>query len=378
MRILRTAAAICLGAASVLGCSATHRAEGVSSTTGPLREVDESGAADAALPTITFSASWTDEASQPLVAGEAVQIVYDDERLVPRCGGTSPAGGNGGGGFAWAISGYYLIDNTGPIQFSNTDGDGVIVPAVAGDLQIWFTCGNTDGNTGVDSDYGNNYHFTVGPAPADAGTASDALVPTGTVVVQVLGDSVSGNAGSIPPDTIVSSPLADVLVYNGLWEAGHPLGETDANGEFMATLALGVHQIGVMEMTTDESLFASDGNVVTVTTTPTMLVIHVVPNTVEIQTSYDVGYGNAIYVTGETSVLGNWQNAYKASYNPGSNTWTAPNNNIPAGAQFKLILAPWVDGDSIPVTMAGVQWQSGSNQTAPKGPFSMLDLTPSF
>jgi hypothetical protein len=83
-------------------------------------------------------------------------------------------------------------------------------------------------------------------------------------------------------------------------------------------------------------------------------------------------------VTGETSVLGNWQTAYKAAYNPGTNTWTGPQNNIPAGAQFKLILAPWVDGASIPVTTAGVQWQRGPNQTAPTGPFSLLELTPSF
>jgi hypothetical protein len=197
-------------------------------------------------------------------------------------------------------------------------------------------------------------------------------------VVQVLGDSVSGNAGSLPPDTLVSNPLANVLVYDGLWEAGNPLGETDANGKFTATLPFGVHSIGIMEMTSDDSMFASDGNVVTVTTSPTTLVIHVTPNTVDIQVSYAAGYGNAIYVTGETSVLGDWHTAYKASYNPSTNMWLGPLNNIPAGAQFKLLLAPWVDGDSISVTAPSVQWQSGPNQVAPNGPFSVLDLTPSF
>ena len=326
--------------------------------------------------TITFSANWTQVASQPLVAGQSVQIVYDDNRLVSQCGGTSPAGGNGGGGFAWAVSGYYMIGNMAPALFSNTNGNGVITPPVAGDLQLWFTCGNTTGQTGVDSDYGSNYHFPVAPPPAVDAGAADAAAATGTLTIQVVGDSVSGHVGSLPPDTIASTAIAGVLVYDGPWEAGNPLGQTNANGDFTATLPLGVHQIGAMMVTTGDSMFSSDGNAVTVTTTPSTLVIHVIPNTVEIETSYSAGFGNAIYVTGETSALGNWQTAYKASYN--SSSWTLQQNDIPAGAQFKLILAPWVAGNSIPVSVAGVKWQSGPNQVVPTGPYSVLNVSASF
>jgi len=103
----------------------------------------------------------------------------------------------------------------------------------------------------------------------------------------------------------------------------------------------------------------------------------VFPNTVEIQTSYDAGLGNAIYVTGETSTLGNWQTATKATYNGASNSWIL-RENIPQGAQFKLILAPWVTGSSIPVSASGVQWDNGDNDTVPAGTYSIVNISPSF
>jgi hypothetical protein len=333
--------------------------------------------------TITFAANWTQVASQALVAGQPVRIAYDPARLASQCGGSATSPGTAGG-FVWGIAGYYAIGDAAPSTFQVAitsawaTTPATITPSVAGTLQLWFGCSNSTGNGGWDSNYGQNYDFQVGQAVADAGSpATDAAATTGAVVVQVVGDAVSGNAGSAPPDSIVSTPIAGVLVYDGPWQAGNPLGQTNASGEYIANLPLGAHQIGVMMMTTDDSMFSSDGNAVTVTTIPGKLVIHVIPDTVEIETSYDAGLGNAIYVTGETSTLGNWQTATKASYNSSSNSWTLT-ENIPAGAQFKLILAPWVAGSSIPVSTSGVQWESGSNQTVPAGPYSVLNINPSF
>jgi Starch binding domain len=192
-----------------------------------------------------------------------------------------------------------------------------------------------------------------------------------------VGDAVQGNAGSLPPDQIVSTPIASVLVYDGPWEAGNPLGQTDANGDFTATLTLGVHSIGVMMITTDDSMFASDGNVVTVTSTPGNLVIHVIPDTVALQIAYDTGVGNAIYVTGETSALGGWTTAYKAAYNTSSGQWQFT-SHLPAGAQYKLLFAPWTDASSIPVSSAGVKWETGDNRVVPASYYSVLNLDPSF
>jgi hypothetical protein len=281
-------------------------------------------------PTISFSASWTQTASGPLVAGQPVEIAYDPARLASHCGG-SPSSPGSGGGFAWEIFGYYAVGGAAPASFRVSitsawaSGNAVFTPPSAGDLQMWFSCDSTIDETAWDSDYGRNYHFAVQPPAA----------PTGTVVVQVLGDAVQGNAGSLPPDQIVSTPIANVLVYDGPWEAGGPLGETDANGNFTATLTLGVHSIGVMQMTTDESMFSSDGNTVTVTNTPGHLVIHVVPDTVSIETAYDAGVGNAIYVTGETNELGAWATASKLTYDTTLGSWQYE-GHLHAGAQYKL------------------------------------------
>lgn len=325
---------------------------------------------------ITFSSDWTQVASGPLVAGQPVAIAYDPARLVSQCGG-SVASASGSGGFAWGITGYYAIGGAAPTSFQVritsawASGNAQITPPGAGDLQMWFGCSNTTGNGGWDSNYGGNYRFTVQPTNADAGTA------TGTVVVHVVGDAVQGSAGSVPPDVIVSTPIAGALVYDGPWEAGPPLGPTDANGDYTATLSIGVHSIGVMMVTTGDSMFSSDGNAVTVTSRPSTLVVHVVPDTLSIETSYGAGWGNAIYVTGETASLGNWQTAYKATYDPSTSMWRYT-GAVPAGAQLKLLLAPWVDAGSIPVGSSHVSWEVGPNHVAPRSYYSVLDLSPSF
>ncbi len=344
------------------------------------------GQAAAPASMITFSADWTQLASEPLVAGQSVGIAYDPARLVSSCGG-SVASGGGNGGFAWQIWGYYAVGNEAPVAFPVTitsawaSGNAQITPPVPGDLQLWFGCGNTSGNTGWDSAFGHNYHFQVNAQGAADGTGSpDTTASTGTVQIQVVADAVVGNAGSVPPDTLSATPISGVSIYDGPWEAGGSIGTTDANGQFSATLPIGSHQIGVMMMTSSHSLLSSDGNAVDVTTTPGKLVIHVAPTTVQIATAYDAGMGNAIYVTGETSYLGNWTTAYKLTYQPYNNTWTFT-KNLPLGAQFKLILAPWVDGDSISVSSADVKWASGNNDvvTPPyQNYMSVLTITPSF
>ena len=363
--------ALCVSlAAGLAGCSGPPRDEAAASSQAAI------GAPGSAPVEITFSSNWTQVASGPLVAGQPVTIAYDPARLVSQCGGDATSA-SGSGGFAWGISGYYAIGAAAPVSFQVNitsawaSGNAEITPAAAGDMQMWFGCSNTSGNGGWDSNYGRNYHFTVAPAAPDGGAA------TGTVVVRVLGDAVQGSAGSVPPDQIVSTPIAGVLVYDGPWEAGNPLGQTDANGDFTATLSLGVHSIGVMMMTTDESMFSSDGNEVTVTSTPTTLVVHVVPDVLSLETSYGAGFGNAIYVTGETGSLGNWQTAYKAAYNSSTGSWQYT-GSVPAGAQFKLVLAPWVAGSSIAVSSAQVAWETGPNHVAPASYYSVLNLSPSF
>jgi hypothetical protein len=334
----------------------------------------------AAPPVLTFASNFTQAASGPLVAGQVTTIAYDPTRLVAQCGGSAISSG-GGGGFSWGISGYYALGSAPVASFPVTiteswaSGNAVFTPPAAGQLAIWFGCGNSTGQIGWDSDYGQNYHFPVQAPSVDAGT--DAGAATGTVSIQVLGDAVQGSAGSVPPDQITSAPLGGVQVWDGPSGGGTLLGQTDANGDFTATLPLGVHAIGVSMVTSDDSMFSSDGNAVIVATAPATLAIHVIPDTIALETTYDAGEGSAIYLTGETSALGNWTTAYKFSYDPGYGGWQLT-THIPAGAQFKLLLGPWVDGSTVPTDSAGLRWETGANHVTPASSFSALDLGPSF
>jgi hypothetical protein len=338
-----------------------------------------------AAPLISFNANWTKSVSQPLLAGKPVEVAYDPARLVSQCGGDVTSGG-GNGGFAWQITGYYLIGSSAPASFPVTitsawaSGNGSFTPATAGTLAIWFGCGNTTGNAGWDSNYGKNYDFTVTQATTpDAGKAGNGDA-TGTIVVQVVGDSVQGNAGEIPPDTIAGAPISGANVYDGPFEAGKLLCTTGSNGQCTATLSVGTHALDVFEETSDMSSIYSSGHSVTVGATPTSVAVHVAPNSVEIQANFNAGYGNALYITGETSYLGNWNTAYKAYFNSTLSAWTY-SANLPIGAQYKFLLAPWVSGSSIAVTSAGVHWQQGANDVvtlSTPGPVVNNDVTPSF
>jgi hypothetical protein len=213
-----------------------------------------------------------------------------------------------------------------------------------------------------------------GPEGNEMAATDTALAEaTGTVQVRILGDAVAQGA-------IQSTPISDVSLYDGDWHAVAPLGQTDANGVYVATLSQGAHQISAMKMTSSHSLLQSVGNAVTVTESPSQLDIHVAPTQVRIETPYAAGFGNAIYITGETAYLGQWKTAYKLTYQQYNATWGFL-QNLPIGAQFKLILAPWTDAASIPVTAPGVRWESGGNRTItpPANSYeSYLSISPSF
>jgi len=209
------------------------------------------------------------------------------------------------------------------------------------------------------------------PAGVEAAVTSSAK--SGVVTVIVVGDAVVDSV-------IASTPIAGVSVYDGDWHAVQAMGQTDAAGHYVATLSRGTHEISVMMMTSSHSLLQSVGNSVVVGSQPTTLAIHVAPTEVQIWSSYDAGWGNALYVTGETDYLGHWATAYKLRWDPYQSRWLYQ-QDLPLGAQFKLILAPWVDGDSISVTSAGVQWEQGYNHviTPPyQNYYSDVRVYPSF
>ena len=73
-----------------------------------------------------------------------------------------------------------------------------------------------------------------------------------------------------------------------------------------------------------------------------------------------VGFGRALYVTGETGRLGEWQRAHKMipGHWRGSNCWSWQ-GYARTGIEFKIVRAPWSEADAI--ATSDVEWESGTN-----------------
>lgn len=158
---------------SLLGACATSPAgaPGSAGTPGGGKADDPNG-----IPTLSFNADWSVTQSAPLVEGGQMQIHYAPERL-PDCRGTSDTGED-----TWQIVGHYLLDGVEPayddLAVTQLTGNGRLEPPTtepvdvvmdvplgtfggAHDLAIWFVNSDATGCTAYDSDYGQNFHFTL-------------------------------------------------------------------------------------------------------------------------------------------------------------------------------------------------------------------------
>jgi hypothetical protein len=67
-----------------------------------------------------------------------------------------------------------------------------------------------------------------------------------------------------------------------------------------------------------------------------------------IKAKYNVGFGNALYITGEDPILGSWNKAFKM--NPiKADEWVFKSSKIKDGMKFKTIIYNWVNEDNINV-----------------------------
>lgn len=132
----------------------------------PAELADESSSQEATSPTITFAADFTQRASTTLRSGDTARIVYDAARL------SACRAGDMGGIPQWSVTGFARIADgpvvTFPVAGLNAPS---ATPTVAldraGELQVWFQATNRYGCSQYDSNYGNNYRFTVA-LPANA------------------------------------------------------------------------------------------------------------------------------------------------------------------------------------------------------------------
>lgn len=216
----------------------------------------------------------------------------------------------------------------------------------------------------------------VGTAVATGGlfgaSSSASATGTGTVPVTVTAVEVDG-------DSLRSWPFPKAGVFRGPWQEGNFLGLTDDQGQVTVELPAGHSELSIQKITSSHTLTERSGIGVDVTAgETTSLEVNIAPETVDIIADVDVGYGNAVYVTGETEFLGNWKTARKLEYNTYYGDWRLT-DNVPLYAEFKLVREEWVDGDTI--STAGVDWETGSNHRIQDPGYyfkSVNELSPTF
>lgn len=201
-----------------------------------------------------------------------------------------------------------------------------------------------------------------------------ATIATGRVFFTVLGDYVENG-------TLKSYPISECGIYHGYYMAGSNKGYTDANGKATVTLPAGSSiYVTFFKMTSSHSTLFADKKLAVVAGKTVTNKVNLCPTQVSIIAHYRTPYGKALYVTGQSSWLGNWTVAYKMSFRDvgGDAQWYIT-KNLPIGAQYKIIMADWVSGDTRSTT--GGLWMKQNNATiaAPYGSYeSVNNLWPTF
>lgn len=177
---------------------------------------------------------------------------------------------------------------------------------------------------------------------------------------------------------LVSTPWSGMDIFAGDWHAGDRRGTTDASGRFTLMLPAGRAQLSAMVMTGSHSVASTSGEVVVVARANVRTELHLAPTTVAIRAHADVGFGQAVYVSGATSYLGEWKTATRLTWDGASRQWTMV-QNLPMGVPYKLLVGPWLAAPTVPVTQ--LRWEQGGDRivTPPNGSYqSNLEAWPVF
>lgn len=98
-----------------------------------------------------------------------------------------------------------------------------------------------------------------------------------------------------------------------------------------------------------------------------------------LEVKYDVGYGNALYITGDQPNLGLWKTAFRL-HNVNEDTWQQIDIKLKPGSYFKLLVAPYNKGERIQSDQG--KWEVGDAHIATDGDlliiprFEYADLPP--
>lgn len=202
--------------------------------------------------------------------------------------------------------------------------------------------------------------------------SASALAATGTVKFDI--DSLV-----MQDHQLVPVPYVDANVFldgNHPYGSGEIAARTDENGEAVLELEEGEHTVIFSKWTSSHSVFASPVYTFTIEAgKQTDFYEALVTTRATIIANADAGWGNALYITGETELLGNWQTAYRMNAVSG-NEWSYF-DRLPRDIEYKIVRGPWVEGvDEISTNDA--QWEYGSNHSVEFVEFLNNYVTPQF
>ena len=198
-----------------------------------------------------------------------------------------------------------------------------------------------------------------------------SLAGYGTVELSVLADAWQSGA-------LASNPCGEIDVFLGDWQAGNRLGRTGTDGKVTLTLPAGEQRVTVFTMTSSHSVASGSTSVTVQAGRAVAAEVHLASLTVVVRAHYDCGTGNALYLSGASSYLGDWKTALKMAYDPSAGAWVFQ-GNLPVGLPFKIVRGPWVDGVTTSTTQ--LSWELGADRvvTPPVGYYQTeLDAYPAF
>lgn len=209
-----------------------------------------------------------------------------------------------------------------------------------------------------------------------SGAVAAEEAATGTLRITVYGEEVVDGE-------LVADPLSGIDVYDDDGESGfygEELGETDENGQLETTIDAGQRSLVVRNQFTRYYDATDRGIEVDIEADATTeFDYYFLPDPIRVVTDYQTEFGKALYLTGETEYLGNWQEATKLTYNDSVGQWVLQ-EQLPVGAEYKLVRADWTDQETI--STAGVDWEVGENRVLPDRsgslPYAYEEVSPTF
>ena len=192
--------------------------------------------------TIVFGDDWSETVTGTLRGGGPLRIRYDADRL-PDCRGEM------GGRPQWGISAYASVDGADAsfvMLAPSADGllEGTLEELPAGDdLAMWFTVTNRWGCHAYDSNFGDDYHFEIGSAPA-GGAATVTFADDWSMVAS--GPIHAGDVLTVSYDLDRLSTCRGTMYGNPAWNiAGYYAVDGGEAESFEVTRVVGDDRVSV-------------------------------------------------------------------------------------------------------------------------------------